>query len=530
MRIASLDYLRGLAAIGIMTYHYSVWTFGLYGGETILGKIGIYGVSIFYVLSGLTMYLVYHEKLKPKFVLPYSIKRVTRIFPLLWFCVFLNIILLGKEYSLERILLNLSGLFGFVGRDQYIPTGAWSIGNELVFYILFPILIFGQDTYKHFLSFAFVLSLIAALYFAFFPLMEHENLTSAWKTYIHPFNQFFLFVGGAVLAHHLKGRQNKRIGIILLIIGLAVFVPQFAEGDLSAIIIGKNRLLYSAGCFLIVAGTLMANTSYKNKVSYLFEQLGLASYSIYLIHPIVYWYLTMVVENTKTMSFVIISGFVSIVLSLGTYYLLEKRFMNYGRKVAKKALNINYRKLFLGIFLTLATAIIILQANKRNKQQSSQESFEKKIGVSNSDYAKLITQRSIYRDSIYLIYVANIDGEQELIFIKKDSLTVVQRESKFFVHLYPKDSSLIKESIDHIALDFKNNPREFHVDGRKYYVSSRKLPDIEIKKLNLGQYGFRGDNAINWRINRLLVGSEIARTLRENNEDMDIFEYVPDSF
>ncbi len=91
MRINSLDYLRGLMAIGIMFYHFFVWTFGTYESDTFLEKIGLYGVSVFYVPN--------------------------------------------------KILLNLSGLFGFVAFDKYIPTGAWSIGNELVFYAFFPIVL-----------------------------------------------------------------------------------------------------------------------------------------------------------------------------------------------------------------------------------------------------------------------------------------------------------------------------------------------------------------------------------------------------
>ena len=44
MRIYSLDYLRGLAAVGIMVYHYLSWTLGKYQADTIMGRIGIYGV------------------------------------------------------------------------------------------------------------------------------------------------------------------------------------------------------------------------------------------------------------------------------------------------------------------------------------------------------------------------------------------------------------------------------------------------------------------------------------------------------
>ncbi len=62
-RLHNLDYLRGLAAFGIMIYHYCSWEFGDFTSDTIMERIGIYGVAIFYVLSGLTLFHVYFEKL-----------------------------------------------------------------------------------------------------------------------------------------------------------------------------------------------------------------------------------------------------------------------------------------------------------------------------------------------------------------------------------------------------------------------------------------------------------------------------------
>jgi exopolysaccharide production protein ExoZ len=54
-RYLSLDILRGLSALGIMIYHYLGWILGHFGASNTLGRFGVYGVSIFYILSGLTM-------------------------------------------------------------------------------------------------------------------------------------------------------------------------------------------------------------------------------------------------------------------------------------------------------------------------------------------------------------------------------------------------------------------------------------------------------------------------------------------
>lgn len=61
-RIDSLDYLRGIMALLIMLYHYYSWIYSGFDSSEFMGRIGVYGVSIFYILSGLTLYVAYKEK------------------------------------------------------------------------------------------------------------------------------------------------------------------------------------------------------------------------------------------------------------------------------------------------------------------------------------------------------------------------------------------------------------------------------------------------------------------------------------
>jgi peptidoglycan/LPS O-acetylase OafA/YrhL len=46
-RLPELDYLRGLAAFGIMIFHYLSWTRGEFSADDTMGRIGIYGVAFF---------------------------------------------------------------------------------------------------------------------------------------------------------------------------------------------------------------------------------------------------------------------------------------------------------------------------------------------------------------------------------------------------------------------------------------------------------------------------------------------------
>ena len=146
MRINQLDYLRGLMAIAIMLYHYFSWTFvnQTFDSSTILGVIGIYGVSIFYIISGVALSIVYNKKLDLSSTPSFFTKRVFRILPLLCLSIILNIYLFDISPGFRKVFLNMTGLFSFIDHDAYITTGSWSIGNEIVFYTIFPLLIFSK--------------------------------------------------------------------------------------------------------------------------------------------------------------------------------------------------------------------------------------------------------------------------------------------------------------------------------------------------------------------------------------------------
>jgi exopolysaccharide production protein ExoZ len=182
-RLYNLDYLRGLAAFGIMIYHYLSWTLGKFSADTFMGRLGIYGVSIFYVLSGLTLYYVYYDKMKPskEDIVSFFKKRIFRIFPLLWLVTIIAVILTRKSPDFYNLFLNLTGLFGFIKWDTYFSAGVWSIGNELVFYVFFPFFILFIKKLKPLMLVLTFVLLGLYLYFAFVKLNPDLTLSEQWK-------------------------------------------------------------------------------------------------------------------------------------------------------------------------------------------------------------------------------------------------------------------------------------------------------------------------------------------------------------
>lgn len=178
----------------------------------------------------------------------------------------------------------------------------------------------------------------------------------------------------------------------------------------------------------------------------------------------------------------------------------------------------------------LLVLIVLFQLKKRSSQLELVEKQKQSIKNAKSEYAKLISQRSVYSDSIYKIYVANIKGNKELVFLRKGALTDMQKESNFFVHVYPKNPQKLIGKANHNPINFENNFTSFLYNGKEFHIAHTILPNYKVEKLNLGQYAFRGDNSINYKIEHLIESKHIAKILKENKEDMAVFDYVEEIF
>ncbi|HEX6225602.1 MAG TPA: acyltransferase [Chryseolinea sp.] len=289
-RLYALDYLRGLAASSIMIFHYVSWNLGELDSGSVLGRMGIYGVSVFYVLSGLTLYLVYFNRMHPTAweLGDFVIKRIARIYPLLWLCTLLVIVLNRDPIDLWILVLNFSGLFGFIDWDAGLATGIWSIGNELVFYSFFPLFVFLIKNSR--LLFSALVAVITTVYllFAFRWLSPGLPLSQQWSTYINPLNQVLLFMTGFLIGYFNGIVKNTGVNIAILVISFAILIFLPASGNPITLVTGTNRLLFT----LFGVGTCVSfynlNFHFKNWVGKFLSLLGETSYSIYLIHPIVW--------------------------------------------------------------------------------------------------------------------------------------------------------------------------------------------------------------------------------------------------
>lgn len=295
-RINCLDYLRGVFACLIMTYHFFEWNAIKFFGVDFLKVWSSIGVPGFYILSGITLYLMYKDRMSFEYpsILNFYISRVFRIFPVLWIAIFLTILSTRELPSTEVLFLNFTGLFSVFAWDKYIATGSWSIGNELFFYLCFPMILFlFKKSLTLFYTF-FVLTIFIFFFFIFKYIDVDFGVLSQWEKYVNPLNHVFYFYLGVILGTTYSSMKNKiffKIYLIILLFIISISIFGFTNiGDPIVLFVGGNRLILTALVTSLVFSSLISNMKLKAYVHRPLKYLGDLSYSIYLLHPFLFYF------------------------------------------------------------------------------------------------------------------------------------------------------------------------------------------------------------------------------------------------
>ena len=299
-----LNGLRAIAAISVVISHitHALAMFNL--DPTILGvnkdggpigsRLGEYGVSIFFALSGfLITYLLQEEKeLQGIQVKKFYLRRILRIWPLYYMYLLLAVItifMFGLEFHFNSLLFYIfyAANIPFILKTT-LPflNHYWSLGVEEQFYLFWPWVIKKLNN-----KLALILLLTTGFLIGTKLILHHFYLNSVIDLTFVVTRFQCMMIGGlaAILLKQkhslfLKITDNKPAQLLCWAIILLAALNRF---QIASVI--DNEILSVVAVFLIIGQINIKNriVNLENKV---FDFLGKISYGIYVIHPLLIFY------------------------------------------------------------------------------------------------------------------------------------------------------------------------------------------------------------------------------------------------
>lgn len=358
MRIQSIDYLRGLMSLSIVIYHFSMsfTTWGMTDSGTVLGRLGIYAVTAFYIISGMALYLAHRkDKWNVSMYGVFILRRFLRLAPVYWIPLVIYTIFCFQYYNAFVIdswkyIQNIFLIFGLTNPTEYMIMGGWSIGNEVVFYLLFPVFVLMASN-KVLSVLLLAISMTLLVYCAFYFMDPTVILSKQWAEYINPINQVYYFSIGVLAAKWLLpivGQKKKTI-IFIAFLCFTAFVCYPGSGDQINIITGPTKIVFSI-LTLGLCSTFFLVGDFQNvkPLHLLLKFLGDISYPLYLLHGVSFLYFRkLIVTPGMTDQQLILSGLgllgLLLLLSWLCHIGIEKPIIRFSKRLSIRKTESNFK-------------------------------------------------------------------------------------------------------------------------------------------------------------------------------------------
>jgi peptidoglycan/LPS O-acetylase OafA/YrhL len=239
------------------------------------------------------------------------------------------------------VALNLTTAFGFVNPSLYISTGAWSIGNEMVYYALTPLIIYA---FNKSLALGNVLTgatIMVGIMFSFHILHSDQSLVVQWANYINPFNNLFLYCAGIALYYNARNWQPSKMAILTLFtLPLLLFLFYPAQGDQIQIVTGASRVVFCLASVALVLAFYKNAFAVPRALSAPLTHLGVLTYGVYLLHPIVYPIVLLALKKLHiqpgSYGVVAVTILATIAAAQASFKLMEEPFIRLGKKMTSR--------------------------------------------------------------------------------------------------------------------------------------------------------------------------------------------------
>jgi peptidoglycan/LPS O-acetylase OafA/YrhL len=318
--------------------------------KTILFKNGNLGVNFFFVLSGfLITYLLIEEKKQYEkvHIIKFWIRRILRIWPLYFVCVFIGFIVfpIMKKLSggVPNETANILYYITFTNNFDIIKNGLpdasilgvlWSIAIEEQFYFLWPFVLYFSPIKKLYIPFIsiIIISIVFRIFNTTYILYEFHTFSCIGDMTIGAFGAW-LIQQSDTFKLNLQ-RLNKFY--IYLIYVVFVFLYLFKQNINYPIFHIFERIILSVVfIFIILEQCFCDNSFYKMKNFQTISKLGTYTYGLYCLHFIgILVTLTLFKKlHIKDSIFKVIfldttlSLFITLIISIVSYHFFENLFL-----------------------------------------------------------------------------------------------------------------------------------------------------------------------------------------------------------
>lgn len=293
-QLNALESLRGVAALMVLFYHLAELV-KIPLPES-LGFVSSHfglGVPLFYALSGFVLSYGYASKLEGRSrIMAFYVRRLFRIAPLfytmlaLWLVV--NYVLWDKLFTSQTLFLNVTFLFGLVpGFHESVVWAGWSIGIEMLFYLVFPVLIlFAHDVKSAVVFYVVALVLGTAIQNALLGMdvgsYAYMNLGTHLPSFAAGIACFRIWEGMHFYRNKLAGWTLLSVALLLAVVLVAwkplyLMLWQVPFGNL-------ERNVWSIVFGAVILAVCITSVSVLERGP--LRRLGKLSFSVYLLHPL----------------------------------------------------------------------------------------------------------------------------------------------------------------------------------------------------------------------------------------------------
>ncbi|WP_299111029.1 acyltransferase [uncultured Winogradskyella sp.] len=341
-RFKELDALRGLAAIMVVFFHFTMGK-----NQADLGfKLGTTGVDLFFIISGFVILLsLKYVKKSSQFI----INRISRLYPTYWASVTLTflVLLFHSFYFLDFSKVSIVEYFGNMTMFQFylkIPNlddSYWTMIVELLFYG-FMLILFHFKLIKHINKIGIFLTLFIVLMVHF----QFENIWVKRLFYYMPLIQFWpLFFTGILFYQIITKHTNltKYYGMVILCLFSQISLFDYSGYSKKFIDFWEYAVML---IFYFSLMTLFVNGKLKFIINKPSLFLGKISFSLYLIHQVISTeYVIPILSGKLNFNFWFSSGIAlvcSLILATGITFLIE---VPYSKKMKNKLYKTMYKRL-----------------------------------------------------------------------------------------------------------------------------------------------------------------------------------------